>query len=310
MNLVDLETFVKVAEHGTLTGAADELGVPKSTVSRRVSRLEDELGVALVRRKARSIAITDRGRHLQQRTAAALREIGEAERSLHELDDTPRGLLRITAPSDMGTTKVFTEFFAAFRRRWPEVFLELDLTDRVVDLIGEGYDVALRPTGPRNDAGAAPTEGLMSRSLGHLQAGLFAAPDYLERAGTPAQPEDLATHEWVTHRVWGRHGTLQLTCPASGEVREVPLNTVIGTNHVGHVLQLVAEGAGVGAAPYFLARPWEADGSVVELFPGWQLPGGRLNAIWPATRHLSPRLRAFLDFAVEHLDLPGMEARG
>lgn len=298
MRLDELQTFVIVAERGTLTAAARELGVPKSTVSRRVARLEDELGVALVRRSARSLSLTEFGEHLRMRSAPALRELAEAERSLQDLDATPRGLLRLTAPADLGTTSALTRMFLSFREKWPGVNLDIDLTDRVVDLVGEGFDIALRPSGPRANWSG---EGLKMRSLGKLRAGIFASPTYLQRHGAMAAPEDLLSLDWIAHRVWFRQGHLELTHTRSGEVRRVQPVPAVTTNHIGQVLQMVLADGGVGAVPQFTARRSEREGELVQVLPDWQLQGGTLSAVWPATRHLSPRVRAFIDFAAAHL---------
>lgn len=300
MNLVDLDTFVRVADHGSLTGAARELGVPKSTVSRRVARLEDELGLALVHRTGRSISLTDRGEQLHIRSAPALRELAETERAILDLEKGPSGLLRITAPADLGTARAMVDLFVGYRRRYPAVRLEIYLSDRIVDLIGEGFDLALRPSGPRATWSG---EGLMQRSLGYLEAGIFAAPSYLGERTPPSCPADLAHFDWVAHHAWVRSRELPLVHRETRAQAKLPVDPVVLTNHIDQVLGIISAGGGVAAVPKFLARPLVERGDLVALLEEWELPGGTLAAVWPTTRHLSPRIRSFLDYAVETLEV-------
>lgn len=298
MNLIDLETFVWVAELGSLTAAGKQLKVPKSTVSRRVSRLEDELSVALVHRTARSVVVTERGQQLALRAAPAFRELRHAEHALFEHGDQPRGLLRITAPSDIGASKFINDLLLGFRERWPQVSLDILLTERVVDLIQEGIDVALRPAPAK---GTWQGEGLMSRSLGSLTAVVYASPDYLARHGTPKHPQQLLDHDWIGHQAWLRRGPVALTHRESGEVEHVELSSSILTNHIDQVVAMIAGGAGLGIVPSFLVGALVDEGTLQPVLTDWDWPGGRLTAVWPASRHTSPRVRAFVDHAVAYV---------
>lgn len=208
MNLVDLDTFVRVAETGSMTAAAGQLGVPKSTVSRRVGRLEDALGLELLVRGARKVALTDHGRALADRSRDALRDIADVERSLTETATEPSGTLRVTAPIDIGRSRAGTDLFASFRARYPSVSLHVELTNRVVDLHEEGFDAALRPRALLSDS-----ESLLGRRI--LRApggGLYATSRYLAAHGTPRRWRDSSRPTRASPTRRRRSGT----SPASG----------------------------------------------------------------------------------------------
>ncbi len=298
MNLVDLETFVWVAELGSLTAAAKQLAVPKSTVSRRVARLENELQTALVHRTARAIVLTERGEQLATRSAPAFRELRHVEHTLFEHGDEPRGLLRITAPSDLGSSRFVNELLLGFRSRWPEVRLDIQLTERVVDLVHEGIDVALRPMGAHRSWRG---DGLMTRSLGSMTAAVYGSPTYLDQNGSPVHPAELVEHHWITHHAWASRGSQPLTHRGSGEVFQLNPESAINTNHIDQVAALIAGGAGLGLLPSFLANALVQQGAIRPVLTDWDWPGGKLTAVWPASRHTSPRVRAFIDFVVTYM---------
>ncbi len=295
MNLSDLATFVQVAEHGTLSGAARALGVPKSTVSRRVSRLEDGLGVPLLVRTGRAIALTDDGQRLAMRSAGALRELSDVEEELKESRGTPRGTLRLTCAPDLARQTDVASLLAEYRARWPEVAIDLSLTIRVVDLVEEGFDVALRPNASvLRDAGT-----IMGKKLSDYAPGLFASRQYVERAGVPSTPEDLMEHDCIAHALMMKTG-LPLIRDGEERVVSYPVRQAVVVNDFATVADLVRLGAGVGV---FIARPRPED-EVERVLPRYAVPTSSLWVVWPASRHLSPRVRAFVDLATETLKLP------
>ena len=176
MDLNDLASFVRVVELGTISAAATAQGVPKSTITRRVARLESELGVELLRRSARSFTVTEDGRLLHRRSAAAVRELMDAEQALAAASETPNGRLVITAP-DFGRSEAFAELIVEYRARCPDVTVEVRLENRVVDLIHEGVDVGIRTH--RHDIPG--TGQLMTRTFDMPAARLYASPDYVGR---------------------------------------------------------------------------------------------------------------------------------
>lgn len=295
MNLTDLASFVRVVELGTLAAAARAEGVPKSTLSRRIARLEADLGVALVRRSSRAFALTEDGRLLVERAAGPLRELGQVAQALAEADQVPRGRLVLTAPHDLGASGEILALLAELRRRHPEVQIELRLEDRIVDLVTEGVDVALRAHG-----GEVPGGGeLMVRALGQGRSGLFAAPSWVAEWGLPRQPEDLAGAGLVLHRAASARGVM---LEGPGPPFEVdPQRAVVLVNDFRAVRDLVQQGVGVGVLPLRLPDLGMESQELVRLLPDWSAPGGRLSLVWPASRHLAPRVRAFIDLATARL---------
>lgn len=295
MNLTDLDTFLRVVETGSFTKAAVALDVPKSTVSRRVARLEEQLGLELLKRKPRSFSVTPHGQQLHARCAPALREIEAVERGLGDAPADPSGLLRVTAAPDLGVSPGFSRALVAFRRAYPHVSLQLELTMRAVDLVEEGYDVAFR----FHAAQMPDSATLMRRRISKTGAGVFASPEYLQERGHPASPEDLASHDLVTldrpflRHSWGmrREGE---------EMSELPIEPTLIVSDFAVLTQLVTAGAGIGTLPEFLAQHGVRSGRLERVLPEWFNEAGLLSLVWPSSRFLAPRVRAFIDYIVEH----------
>lgn len=304
MNLNDLASFVHVVELGTISAAAEAEGVPKSTISRRIARLEDELGVELLRRSARSFALTDDGRMLHARSVAAVQELNEVATRLHECSEVPRGRLVITAPPDIAGSAGFATLLAEYRQSCPEVRIEVRLEARYVDLQREGVDVALRA-----HEGEIPGEGgLMARSLGYARAAFYASPSYLARQQAPSTLAELADHELVLHKLLvGRSLTL-LSAAGEQVVKLGPSPFLL--NDFGLAQRLIEAGAGIGMLAASWARPSLAAGVLVEVLPDWSAHLGRLSLVWPASRQLAPSVRAFVAHATERLALLTMNDDG
>ncbi|RAL25103.1 LysR family transcriptional regulator [Lujinxingia litoralis] len=284
MNLTDLQTFVVVAETDTMSAAADELGVPRSTVSRRIARLEEALGVTLVHRSNQGNTLSADGRLLYARSAPPMRELAQVERTLADTAMEPTGVLRLTAPHDFGAMSSFAELMVRFERRFPDIELRIELTNRVVDLVEEGFDAAIRAHGPD----LPDDTGLMIRPLSRVVRGLYASPDYLSEAGTPTTIEELHHHRMVGHQTMQRHG---------GDLLEGrgPAPTML-VNDFGLVVQLLNAGAGIGEVPSFFAREHVEAGRLVRVIPQLESATGRFSLFWPASRHLAQRIRALIDF--------------
>lgn len=295
MNLTDLETFLEVAKTGSFTAAASDLGVPKSTVSRRVARLEGALGVELLVRKARTFTLSLDGRQLAERCAPALDEIAAAERSLEEARGEPRGRLRITAPGDVGASGPFVEMLASYQERWPEVELVLELTQRRIDLIEEGFDVAFRA-----HMGQLPDSAtLTARTLFRDAPRMYAAPSYVERAGTPRSPKALARHRCLTLHAANLGGAWPLRRGESGPFESFDLGVTVSSNSFDVVAAMTVRGAGIALMPVVLARRQVETGGLVPILSRWTGPESTTSLVWPITRYPSPRVRTFIDHAVE-----------
>lgn len=281
MNLNDLETFVLVAEIGTFTGAAEQLGVPKSTVSRRVARLEEELGVALLKRASRSFEISEDGRALYERCAPALRDIADVERNLADSKASPRGRIRLTTSIDLGTTPYLTELLATYTRRYAEVQVELQLTNRVVDLLEDNIDLGFRthsqPLPSRDD--------LVARRIGPVTLSVYASPSYLEEKGEPDSIEALPIHRTLGH--------------AKAYLAAWPVQPTLTADDYLPLAAMMVAGAGIGMLPDFVAAPHVDAGRLVSVLPEFRVEPASLSLVWLRSRHLAPRIRAFIDLAVE-----------
>ncbi len=295
-NLNDLATFVRVAELGTFAAVAKAEGLPKSTISRRVARLEDELGVALLRRSSRSFSLTEDGQSLHARAAGALRELEGVTDALGE-QKGPSGRLVVTVPVDLATAPVVVDLFAAYRTRYPEVELEVRLLDRFVDLVAESVDVALRV---HASAMVPADNALMARGLGTIRAAFFAAPSYLEAHGVPEQIDALTEADVIAHRTF-----LERPVSLVHEDGQEVLCDLSGATFSGNSMYLIGamveRGAGIGPLPRFAAEEAVKEKRLVRVLPAWWLRASRLTLVWPSSRHLAPRVRAMVDMATERL---------
>lgn len=298
MNDLDaIATFVRVAEARSFSAAARALGVPTSTVSRTVTRLEAELGVRLVQRTTRAVSLTRDGEHLHRRVAGPLSDLGAALTEVREAGSVPRGVLRVTAPSDMAP--LFGEIVAGFTERHPQVHVDAVLTSRRVDLVAEGFDIALRGT-------ATPDPSHVARKLFDSSPRFYAASSYLARNPAPRDPSELARHDLVSFRE--KRQTLVVR-NGEREVR-VDVEARIVADHFGLVLGATRAGAGIGALPGVLACDDLTRGRLVPVLPGWELPRAAAWLVYPAGRKVAPKVAAFRDYVIETFrDLEAAEAR-
>ncbi len=296
MNLNDLASFVRVVELGTISAAAQAEGVPKSTISRRIARLEDELGVELLRRSARAFALTEDGQLLHARSTAALQELADVAQQLSETGEVPRGRLVVSGPRDLAGSDTIAKLFAEYRATYPTVDVEIRLESRYVDLIAEGVDVAMRAHGAEIPGGA----GLMARLIGASQGKLYASPDYIARRGKPRSLADLAKHEFVLHRFMiDRPISLRSN---SGDERLLTVGRVaFSVDDFGLLRRMVEVGGGIGLLAELSVGSSLRAGTLVPVLPTWSMQMGRLSLVWPASRQLSPRVRSFVDLASRRL---------
>ncbi|HEY8427667.1 MAG TPA: LysR family transcriptional regulator [Sandaracinaceae bacterium] len=285
-----LPAFVEVVRQGSFTAAAARLGIPKSSVSRRVSRLERELGVALLVRTTRRLRLTEAGADLYEEASSALRRLDEAARALAERQGTPRGLLRVTAPVDLGHD-FMGRLVASFVERYPSVRVEVSLTNRIVDLVGEGFDCAIRAGGVGDSA------ALVARRLGGSELGLFAASRYIERRGMPERVQDLARHDCVVFRAHGNTRTWRLRGPRGEESVEV--RGVVGTDDFTFVRAVVRAGAGIGLMPLACTDPCRDVSELVRVLPDYSVAAGVAYFVYPRARHVPAKVTAFREHVVE-----------
>jgi DNA-binding transcriptional LysR family regulator len=302
LDLNAVRVFAEVAGLGGFRQAAARLKLPKSTASAKVAALEAALGQQLLRRTTRTVALTEAGEEFLRQAGPALASLGEAARALQEAQARPRGRLRVTAPP------TFAELFLGpllvrFARDYPEVRVALDLSDRRVDLVKEGFDVALR-------TGALPDSSLRARLLGSAPAGCFASPAYLRRKGRPRRPEDLAGHDLLAFAPDDRQ--VQWPFPARPQtqqasakrapVRPLKLSPRFTINSFLLLEQLAEEGLGIARLPAGLAAEGVARGRLVEVLADWAVAPQPMHAVFAPSQHLSPKVRVFLDAVSRHFE--------
>ncbi|MBB4210520.1 DNA-binding transcriptional LysR family regulator [Rhodothalassium salexigens DSM 2132] len=287
--LTAIRVFLRVADVAGFTEAARRLGVSKSAVSKQVTALEDHLGVKLVHRTTRQVRLTDEGRAYAERCRRLLDDLDEADAAVRSLRAAPRGRLRVNAALTFGTLHV-APALAAFCRAYPEVVVDLDLSDRFVDIVDEGYDLAIR-------IGALTDMGMIARQLAPARLAVVAAPDYLDARGMPAGPEALTDHACLLYK--GRRGAAEWTLETADDPPRRSVVRVAGplVANNGDVIRCAArDGLGLALMPTFAIADDLAAGRLVPALPGWAPPPAVVQAVYPPTRHLSAKVRAFIDF--------------
>jgi DNA-binding transcriptional LysR family regulator len=289
MDLTDLPLFSAVAEAKSFSAAARRLGLPKSSVSRGVARLEQQLGVRLLQRTTRQVSLSSAGAELFRRVTPLLAELEASLSQVPELEAEPSGVLRVTAPLDLGMV-VLPRLVVEFSARYPAVTVEMRLTNAVLDLAREGMDVAIRISLHK-----LKDSSLNARKIGTIKANLYAAPSYLEQAPPLRSSGDLASHRWVVFRP---HGPLRLVGP--GVPIRIATQGRIVCDDMSFARSAVAAGAGIGVLPSFIANADVEAGRLVRVLPRYSLPTGHVWLAYPGAQ--APRkLTAFRDFLLEAL---------
>lgn len=290
MELKEVLVFTQVVRSGSFTAAARELGMQKSTVSRKVSDLEERLGVRLLQRTTRTLHLTDEGRIFFEHCQRAMAELDEAQLALSGMRATPTGLLRVTAPLSFG---FLGPMLGPFLERHPEVQLEMVCTDRVVDLVEEGFDVAIR-------AGRLPDTSLIARRLGNLPRILVASPAYLARRKAPRSPEQLPDHACL---VFGGQRVWALTC--DGRTFDVQVKPRLVVNDFELLLDATLAGAGIALLPGPTCEAAIRDGRLRHVLPACAGAETPIHALYASTRHLSAKVKAFVEFLQERMAREG-----
>ncbi|MCX5747770.1 MAG: LysR family transcriptional regulator [Proteobacteria bacterium] len=287
MDLNDIVVFTKVVETKSFTGAADLLGLPKSTVSRKLAQLEERLGVRLVQRTTRKLAVTDIGEAYYARCARIVADVAAAEQVVMDMQATPRGRLRVTAPIDL-SDRYLGEIIATFLVAHPDVSVELEATDRTVDLIEEGFDLAIR-------FGTLQESTLIARRVCAIHTILCAAPAYLARRGDPEVVDDLDAHDRLLFTPTPRNQTWTI---ASGDAtHEFGRPSRFASNNFGAVRDLALAGGGIALLSNFMVEEDIGNGRLVRVLPTWSGRVTDVHAVYPARQNIAPRLALF----VEHL---------
>lgn len=285
----EMRTFCAVAEAGSFVRAAEALELSKAAVSRYVSDLETRLGARLLHRTTRRLSLTDEGELFYARSKELLAGLEEAESELRSRSGAARGVLRINAPVTFGILHL-APLWGPFRELHPQVRLDITLSDRVVDLVEEGYDVAIR-------IARLPDSTLISKRLASTRIVLCASPRYLEANGVPKHPSELAEHAVIAYRYWST-GDEWLFDGPTGRV-SVRTKPIMHSNNGDTCRAMALEHRGVILQPTFLIGRDLADGALVELMPEYHSLELDIYAIYPTRRHVSPKVRALIEFLVQ-----------
>ena len=288
MELSALTALVKVVQAGSFTRAAEAMHSQKAHLSRVITNLERELGVRLLERTTRSLSLTEVGREIFERAVGILGAVEDAERVAQRMLAEPRGVLKLTCGVEFGMIAV-SRWIDSYLRSYPQVSIEADFTGRVVDIVHEGFDLAIR-------VGELPDSRLGARRLGELDYGLFASPDYLARRGIPGSPEELPQHDLLvftagSHRVGWRlaQGT---------ENRWIGVPARLRINNSFAIRDAAIRGLGIAQLPVVVASGAKSSGELTRVLPDWHPPAVPVHALFPSNRYLTPKVRAFIDHAL------------
>jgi len=297
MDLNELVVFARVVQAGSFIAAARALGMPKSTVSRKVADLEERLDTRLLQRTTRTLGLTDAGRIYYDHCARIATEVETAERAVTSLKETPRGLLRITVGPNAG---YLAPIVRDYLRRYPDVRVELLATARAVDLVEERFDVGIR-------AGRLPDSSLIARSLGEVGWLLVATRAYLDRRGRPRSPDDLASHDLLYFGAGSDRVTLHLERGDDRATIAVLPRLVTGELEALHAA--ATGGVGIALLPaYHCARDVRAK-KLDRVLRDWEPPRTPIHIVYPSTRHVSPTVKSFVDHLSAQMTPPPWQAK-
>jgi DNA-binding transcriptional LysR family regulator len=290
---VAMQAFARVVETGSFTKAADTLHMSRTTVTQLIQQLEARLRVKLLNRTTRRVNVTADGAVYYERVVKLLADLDDAETSLSGASTLPRGRLRVDVPSPLASM-ILVPALPDFHARYPDIQLDLGVSDRIVDLVGENVDCVVR-------GGELTDQSLMARRVGDLQLGVYAAPDYLARLGTPTHPRDL---EDSAHRIvgflWARTGkALPYAMRRGDEAVRVHGRYVVAVDDGNAYLAAGLAGMGALWLPDYMAKQYVASGALVPLFEDWEIASMPLYVAFPPNRHISLKVRAFIEWIAE-----------
>ena len=304
MDFSRLEAFCKVVEAGSFTAAAEVLGTDKARLSRAVSALEAELGLRLLERSTRSLSVTDGGQAVYERARAILGAGDELLQFARAQQAEPSGTLRLTCSPDFALVAA-NRWVTGYLQRWPQMSVDMDFSSRLVDLVHEGFDLALR-------VGALEDSRLAARLLGPMRYGLYASPVYLARAGVPATPAQLREHTLLMFSTGSGRTDWTLLPPEPGAAVErierierrsgAPARVRAGS--ISLLLEACRAGLGIARLPLHTVQV-HAAAELLPVLPAWTPQPVPVHAVFPSSRFIAPKVRAFIDHAVAHFDPPG-----
>ncbi|MCL6334100.1 LysR family transcriptional regulator [Pectobacterium carotovorum subsp. carotovorum] len=293
--LQDMALFALVAECGSFTQAARKAGLAKSSLSLRISQLEQQIGLRLLNRTTRQLNLTFAGERYLIHCQEMLQASERADLAVQRLRDNPSGRLRITSPAGLGST-LLARLTAEFQQRFPAVSLDVLISDDVIDLVQEGFDVAFR-TGKPHDS------SLIGRSLGQTPRYLLASPDYLARHSALLHPQQLQQHRCIAHHAW-----TEWFLHRGSELYRWLLPDSHITDNLLYARECAIAGAGITLLPDFLCLDEAVSGKLVKVLPDWKVEANELYLVYPSRKLNSPALACFIDFVLQHRALDDYSA--
>ncbi|MDV7338413.1 LysR family transcriptional regulator [Terasakiella sp. A23] len=291
-NLTGMMVFAQVVQSGSFSKAADALGMSKSSVSKKVTYLEDRLGVRLLNRTTRKLSLTEIGQVFYERCERIMSEAEEAELAITRLQDEPRGHLKISAPMSFGI-KHLGKPLATFMGQYDDLSVDVSLNDRFVDIVDEGFDMAIR-------IGRLPDSSLIAKKIGSSRLMIAASPDYLDKHGRPTHPRELENHRCIGYTLSRDVGYWHFQ--ENGKDLSVKIDGYIKMNNGDLGRHMTLAGAGVGVSPAFIIGPDVADGNLELILEDYEPEPVNIYAVYPHNRHLSAKVRLFVDFLKSWFD--------
>ena len=287
-----MKMYVAVVDGGSFAAAANKLDISRAMASKQIQQLEAHLGTRLLNRTTRRLSLTETGRQFYERSLQIIGDVEEAEQIAGQMTRVPQGLLKVTIPLSYGQHRL-AAILVDYAQAYPRVQLDISLSDRKLDLVEEGLDVAIR-------IGAMPQSDLIARRIGAVRGVVCASPAYLARHGTPQSPADLSQHACLGYTLSGSASEWLLEGP-DGRV-SVPVSGPIRADN-GDILRLAAiKSAGILFQPCFIVGDDIAAGRLTRVLPGWRSAELAVHAVYPSRKHLSAKVRTFVDFAAAALE--------
>lgn len=290
-----MRVYLAVVEGGSFVHAADRFDTSTASISRQIAALEAHLGARLLQRTTRRLSMSEPGRAFYERAQQILTDIAETESVIGRESTQPTGLLRVSVPLSYGLRE-FARVLPDFRARYPGLRLDIDLSDRTVDLVNEGIDVAVR-------IGASPAPNLIARKIAPVRIVVCAAPSYLARRGFPQLPEDLAGHDTLAYSLLAT-GDTWIFHDSMGAEHPVRMEPSVHANNGDLLRKLALAGGGIISVPNFIIAEDLVSGALVPLLEGWQRGESHVYAVYLSRKFLSPKVRVFIDYLVETLGSP------
>ena len=288
-----MRIFVRVAELNSFSGVAQQLGVARSVVTRQVAALENHLGTKLMARSTRRLTLTSEGASYLEKCRVILNLVDAAETGIAEERLAPRGLIRISVPLSFGLKRVMPHLLE-FVRRYPEVNLDMDYSDRRVNLIEDGIDLSIRITHKLESTDVV-------RKISHSRLCVIASPDYLARCGTPMHPAELTHHQCLGYTIAGGQQAWQFLI--NDKLLSFPLRSQINANNGEALTEAAAQGLGITCQPDFIAQPYLASGKVKEILTNYSLPELGIYAVLPSNRQIPHRVRVLMEFLISEIGI-------